>query len=344
MNDTPLMPSMPLRIHYTVQSPDTGVQAMVHTYFGEDMEYIVYDSNTVKMSREALAGGLTQWYADSVLYIRETAGDYCSCVKLEGSLLQMWMEDEWISDYQFTETSSHLGFDTKKGAAADDMGDTTWVEIAPDLINPWFENPSLPGLPMKYAYRLRGKKVNYEVDKIETVQAEFDPFNYSKNCVNVPPAAYMGMAPDDSTDWGIDDIWIFGNLLNENDEYVRGQISIEEYTEGQMTSAKMSIDQGTYDVQLLPGKRYILDFTAADNVHKRIELDCSLMPENEGSFLLNMDVNLFPSGQKEVDDYLKETPIGYAVFNPDSMNLQFDFEYTRQVAMEISRIQMAAEE
>ena len=341
----PSIPVPPMEVNYSVSSPDTGAQGMVHTYFGEYMNYKVYDSTTFQMKREGLLGAVTQWYDKDAIYIRETMGDYCTCVQLEGTLFEMWKKDEWISNYEYSaEKGTHLGYATMSGVAVGEMGDTTWIEIAPDIINPWFENPSLPGLPLKYEYLFRGKKVTYEVDKIDALKESYDPSSFADGCVRIPPPAFMGMAPQDSMTWDTNDIWVFGGLFDDADNYVRGDVMVEVSSESGVEQAKMRVDQGTYDLQLLPGELYTLDFTAEGQVHKRIELDCRDMPEDQGSFLLNMDVHLFEAVDPEVDDYLSRTPVGVAYFDVDSMNLIFDFEYTKQVAMELSRLQLEGEE
>jgi len=95
-NSGPL--ELPLEVHYSINSIDTGVQAMVHAYFGEDMRYILHDSVRVTMERKALLAEVIQWYDVKNLWITERNGDYCTCVHLNGELLDFWKKDEYLQE------------------------------------------------------------------------------------------------------------------------------------------------------------------------------------------------------------------------------------------------------
>lgn len=313
---------------------------MVHAYFGEDMHYILHDSVRVTMERNALLANVSQWYDGENLWITERSGDYCTCVHLEGELLSFWKKDEYLKETNFSSTSKKaiLGVDVFAGVATSESGDTTWIECAKAYPNAWYEHSNFPGLPMKYTYELRGEKVVYEADSIANTSISFTPEAYSKNCVTIPAEAYMGFSPMDTIQWTSDKVWVYGDLLNMDNEYLQGELLIQTFEKGVESRSQLRITEGVFDVELSPGKRYVLDFKSPSYAHNRISLDCTKMPYDGSNLILDLSNHLIKPANQAVREYMENTFMGIAAYVPDSASLVFDFQYTEEVGKEIMRL------
>lgn len=332
--------SLPLKVHYSINSLDTGVRGMVHAYFGEEMEYVLHDSVRVSMTRNALLGEVSQWYDGENLWIRERNGDYCSCLHLHDELLDFWKKDEYLKETNFSSKSKSqiLGIDVYEGIAISESGDTTYVACAKDYPNAWYEHSNFPGLPLKYTYKLRQKDVVYLADSIENTTIPFTPEAFSKNCVLTPAGAFMGFSPLDTVQWTTDKVWVFGDLLNMDNEYLQGDLMIQTFENGIESRAKLRIEEGVFDVELSPGKRYILDFWSPGFAHNRISIDCTKMPFKGINLSLDLSNKLIQPANEAVLEYLNNTLMGVATYVPETETLEFDFEYTEEVGKEIQRL------
>ncbi|MCH2197635.1 MAG: hypothetical protein MK081_02545 [Flavobacteriales bacterium] len=329
----------PLRASYAISSPDTGAKGLVHTYFGDRMDYLIFDSTHFVMSREALVGKLVQWYDGDNLWIRQMEGEYCSCIQLEGGLLDIWREDEWLQDFTYNESTSEVnGWEVNEGIAMDELGDTTWVALSTQYPNAWFENPTFNGLPLRYQYRLRGAKVTYEVDTIESIDASFDPSGYDYQCVKMPAEAFLGYAPQDTVFVGDNRVWVYGDLTNDFGEYINGELMVESFDGNTTQSAKVRVEQGTFDVELPYGLLYTLDLTADGMVHRRIEIDTRDVPQDGNQITMDLSMSVFAPENNEVDEYLSSTNVGIARYSADAGGIIFDFEYTEAVMAEVERL------
>ena|GEM_PF-2492959 len=337
-NSGPL--ELPLEVHYSINSIDTGVQAMVHAYFGEDMRYILHDSVRVTMERKALLAEVIQWYDVKNLWITERNGDYCTCVHLNGELLDFWKKDEYLQEAKFGASSNNriLGVPVYSGTAKSENGDTTWIECAPEYPNAWYEHSGFPGLPLRYTYKLRGEEVVYEADSISSSVIPFTPEAYNKSCVSIPAEAYMGFSPMDTISWTSDKVWVFGDLLNMDNEYLQGDLLIQTFEYGVESRSKLRITEGVFDVELAPGKRYVMDFWSPGYAHNRISLDCTKMPYDGTNLILDLSNHLIQPANEAVREYTENTLMGVAEYIPDSASLVFDFQYTEEVGKEIKRL------
>ena len=331
---------LPIEVSYAIQSQDTGARAMVHAYFGERMSYVLHDSSHFTMRRSALTGDVTQWYDGDNLWIREESGEYCTCVHLEGEILELWKRDEYLVSAEFEKepTRSILNEPVRNGLAFNDGGDSTWVSCAVNFPNAWFDHTLFPGLPMEYIYNLRGAKVVYLADSLKSSEEPFTPAFYQKSCVATPAEAYLGFSPLDTIQWTSDKIWVYGDMLNSDNEYVRGELLIQTFDKGVESRSRLRIDEGIFDIELVPGKSYVLDFWAPGFAHNRIQLDCSNMPFDGSNIMLDLSNNLIEPQNQAVDDYLQNTLMGIAVYDPREQTLVFDFEYTEAVGAEVQRL------
>lgn len=335
----PSHPELPLSIKYTVESTDTAALAMVNTYYADQLNYTIYDSTTLYMRREGLMSAGEKWFDGEHLFIRETEGPYCTCVKLEGQLLQFWLDDDWLGEVSATgRTGQQLGLETELFAAVDQMDDTTLIELTRDIPNGWIDKLDLPGMPLRYSYKVRGADVHYTAEAIGQPEATFSPEAYDQKCVHLPAEAYMGFAPNDSVSWSANSIWVYGNLLDGRDQPITGEVAVESGIAGANEAPKAKVEQGLFDIELQAGELYTLDFTAPGYVHQRLEVDCRKMPKDGSNLIMSLDIPLFPANDSTIADYLETTPVGVAAYDPDSATIVFDFAYTRAVQEELNRM------
>lgn len=339
----PAHPQLPLTIHYAVESPDTGALGLVNTYYADAMAYTLYDSVHYSMRRSNLMGGAKEWYDGENLYLRTEQGPFCTCVHLKGELLDVWESDDWISELTATEQSGQaLGFSTQAYFAVDQMNDTTRIELTHDLPNGWIMSRHLPGMPLRYSYKLRGAEVMYRADSVSTTTGRFRPEVFDSACVRQPPAGFIGFSPNDTLNWEGNHVWAFGSLTDMNQQPLNGEVLVQRGTSGE-NFASMRIEQGMFDLQLLPGEFYLLDFSAEGMAHQILVIDNTKMPDDGRSYSLPLEIELFNPASPEVADYLQTKPFGVAAYNADSTNIIFDFEYTRAVRLEVQRMEIEAE-
>jgi hypothetical protein len=346
---TPEKPSVPFHAHYVVYSEDGEVEDMVHTYFGHELVYNVYDSTHIYMRRVGKESGTTHWYDGSTLIIRDEYGDYCDCTVLSGELLDYWLENESAPAFTYgkdTYPKFNLAIRDGVGLSSYDnpsAKDTTWVSVAEELMNPWYDMPMFKGLPVKYAYRLRGKKVTYEIDSLTELKGMWDVTGWSKKCVRIPAEVYMGFSMKDSLGVSADRVWISGLLRDESGTPLTGEVAITTYaTDGTVDEARSSVEQGRFDIQLYPEGRYILDFTSEGMIHRRIELDLADCPIDGSEFFMELAINLFEPESQEVADYCLSQLVGMGKYVPEQGAIGFNYAYTDSIMQEIARMREAA--
>lgn len=328
----------PLTIHYAVESADTAALGLVNTYYADSMAYTLYDSSHFSMYRTNLMGSAMEWYDGDNLYIRTQQGPFCTCVHLTGELLDVWESDDWISELTDVEQSGEaLGFNTKEYFAVDQLNDTTRIEITHELPNGWIMSRHLPGMPLHYSYKLRGADIHYRAAALNTTDADFRPELFDSACVRQPPAGFIGFSPNDSLSWEANYVWAFGSLTDQRQQPLNGEVLVQRGTDGEQY-ASMRIEQGVFDIQLLPGEFYLLNFSAEDMAHQILVIDNTRMPDDGRSYALPLEIELFDTQSQEVAEYLLTKPFGVAAYNADSANIIFDFEYTREVRLEVERM------
>lgn len=329
---------LPLSLHYTVESNDTGAIGLVNTYYADSITYTLYDSVHYLMYRTNLMGGATEWYDGDNLYLRTEQGPFCTCVHLQDELLEVWESDDWISKLnEYGVQGEVLGFETSKYFAVDQLNDTTRIELTHELPNGWIMSRHLSGMPLRYSYKLRGAEVIYRADSVSVPNSTFRPEVFDSACVRQPPAGFIGFSPNDTVSWEGNHVWAFGSLTDESQQPINGEVLVQKGTSGE-NYASMRIEQGMFDLQLLPGEFYLLDFSAEGLTHQILVIDNREMPDDDRSYSLPLEIELFDPQSSEVADYLQTKPFGVAAYNADSANIIFDFEYTRAVRLEVQRM------
>jgi hypothetical protein len=337
---------LPLVVDYEVQCADTGALALVNTYFAEQFSYTMHDSTHFSSQRKALIGNFHMWYDGEQLYVREFDENFCVCTLVEGELLELWEGDEVDSTYYYSEDKRDeiLGFKTYKGVSKSESEDRTDVLITDEIPNLWFDIRSFPGLPLKYWYTLRDAEVAYVAAAVRTDKAvTFDPSGYDRDCVRMPAQAYLGLEPKSDLFPYQTHVWVFGELVDEMENPIAGLVTVESDVNGLKSKAAMRCDQGTFDIELRLGGVYVLDFTAPDHVHKRIQIDTRNIEASEGGFLSALTINLFQPENAQVEQYMASKVLGIAAFEAEQGNLAFDSEYTEAVMREVTRLRELGE-
>jgi hypothetical protein len=337
----------PIVVDYDVQCADTGALALVHTYFAEQFSYVMHDSTHFSSQRNALIGNFHMWYDGDQLFVREFDENFCVCTLLEGDLLKLWEGDEVDSTYHYSTDKSDeiLGYKAFRGASITDQDeDRTDVLVTDELPNLWFDIRSFPGLPLKYWYTLRDAEVSYIATAVRTDKSlTFDPSGYDRTCVRMPAQAYLGLEPSSDLFPYQTHVWVFGDLVDEMENPIAGSVTIESEVNGVKSKAAMRCDQGTFDIELRLGGVYVLDFTAPNHVHKRIQIDTRNIEASEGGFLSALTINLFQPENAQVEQYMSSKVLGMAAYEPEQGNLAFDFEYTEAVMREVTRLRELGE-
>lgn len=327
----------PMVITYSVNSADTGALRLVNTYYAKELRYMVFDEKRKMTHRVLNDGEVSIWYEGDHLYMRETNGDYCTCAELSGPLLEEWMTVGASGNFTYSEERvDYNGWKAYEGYALNDNQDTVKVLINDELPNAWFDQAGFPGLPMEFAYNLRDTPVLYAVESIKAYEKPYDPSGFASNCVRIPGPLFAGVDPESDLDIAGNRIWVYGYIFDEDMDVKTGTLTVENTATGEQGS--MKVEYGSFDVELLPGQRYILDFTAPGKTHKRIEIDALQAPEEGPGFNFDMNVMLFDNDQPELNQYLKESTVSTARYLPEIDNFAFDTLYEAAVAREIERL------
>lgn len=338
--NTDVKPTIPYRVHYSVLSDDQEVRDMVYHYFGSELIYEVYDSSHIYMTRFGSDNKLQHWYNGESLFIREAYGEYCDCVELSGELLRYWLDNEGAPTIMFSrDKEEKFGLEVQQGVIVTDDKDTTWISVAQELMSPWFDMGYISGLPMSYTYRLRGEKVTYAVDSLQNLERVWSVGNWKEKCVQVPPESYLGFTMSDSLGVIGDRVWMSGQIHDDEQQPLSGEVGVYIVNDdGTMEGGVSRIDNGTYDIQMLLGKMYILDFSAENTVHRRLELDLREAPKDGSEYAMHISVLLFEPENEEVDAYCKNQFVGKGRYIAEEQAIGFDFEYTEAVKAETARL------
>ncbi len=328
----------PIDVNYSVSSPDTGALALVNTYYAERFSYTMYDTIRISSEREALLGNFKTWYDRENLFIRESNGRFCKCSHLTGDLLKLW-------DESYEQPYMKFGDDSRKRGGEDVIdgffvreGDTTWVAVNPKYPNMWFEFPDFPGLPVEFSYKLRDAPVLYSADNIEPSERSFDTNLFDENCVRVPAQAYLGFGIEDDIVDPPYVVWLHGQLLDDDEQALDGSVTVQSTRQGVTQRAVMQTEYGGFDLELLQGYEYIIEFTAPGMVKKRADIDCSKLPEDYSGRVLGLSVKLFESSSLDLRRFLEQTAAIKAEYDPEEELLKIDDAYTKQIADDIMRM------
>ncbi len=327
----------PLTVQYEVSATDSAALDLVETYYATDFRYTAYDTLRFTSLRNSRMGSVFSWYDGSALYIRETNGKHCSCTDITGDVFSFWMDGfDTPSIVRGDKSYKRNGRRVYDAHFVRDAADTTWLVIAEETPNLWFDFPWMPGLPVDYSYRLRDGEVHYQLKSMETTPPPpFDPSNFSRDCVRIPPEAWVGEGPQSELAAGSNRIWLYGYIYDENENLLNGEVGVQSNRDGIQTYASTEISQGSFDLELQRGEVYTFDFNADGSVNKRMVVDCSNVPENNDGYLIEIDVELFEQDATEVQRYLENTTMMRIFYNTDSANFMVDYDLATKAAADL---------
>lgn len=325
----------PLVAEYSVTSPDTGALALVNTYYAERFMYTMYDSVRFSSERDALIGKFKMWYDGDNLYVRETSGQFCSCAHITGAALNYWNTSYDAPPLELGPPKARKGGEEVREGYFIREGDTTWIAVNPAIPNMWFDFPHFPGLPVEFSYTLRGAPINYTAERVTTMPATFDADGYDRDCVRIPPLAYVGVDPQSELGQTTESIWLYGYLLDEEENLLFGEVAVQSDRTGVTNYASMRVENGTFDIELLRGENYTITFSAPGKAKKNLRIECDKVPDTPDGYLFDINVQLFESGSVELQRYLEQNPVMVARYDPDSLTFVNDQSHLNRVARDL---------
>lgn len=327
----------PLTASYEVSASDSSALDLVETYYATDFHYTAYDTARFFSTRNLRDGAVMSWIDEQGLYIRETKGRFCSCTDITGDLFQVW-KDGFDSPELLRAASSYKmeGRRVFDARFVREEGDTTWLTIDEETPNLWFDFPWMPGLPVDYSYRLRGGEVHYKLVSSDfKAPTSYDPERFSDDCVRIPPEAWLGEGPQSELAQSSNRIWVYGYMIDEDENLLTGELGVASDRNGRKGFAATEVAQGSFDVELLRGEVYTLDFKAENSVKKKLVLDCSNVPDTDTGYLIEINVELFEEGVEEVQRYLDSNPMMRIYYDTDSANFVVDYALAQQAALDL---------
>lgn len=327
----------PLTVKYEVSASDSAALDLVETYYATDFRYTAYDTVRFTSLRNSRMGSVFSWFDGTAMYVRETNGRYCSCTDITGEVFDFWMDGFDSPSISRDEKSYKLdGRRVYNASFVREETDTTWLVIDEDLPNVWFDFPWMPGLPVDYSYRLRDGEVHYRAVSTETAPPPpFDPQNFSRDCVRIPPEAWVGEGPASDLAAKSNRIWLYGYMYDENENLLSGEVGVGTNRGGVQSYASAEIAQGSFDLELIRGYVYTFDFKAAGTINKRMVVDCSNVPEGTDGYLIEIDVELFEQDAPEVSRFLENTTMMRIFYAPDSANFMVDDALAKKAAADL---------
>ncbi len=327
---------LPMTIRYTVHANDSGALYLVNTYYAERFEYTMYDSSRFSSRRSALIGDVEMWYDGRSLRVRESNGGYCSCAEVSGAALDFYRSSFDPPNVMMKGQAYDLnGQQVNDAFFVRDETDTTWLTLSTEWPNLWFDLPWIPALPLTYAYRLKNDLVQYTAQEPAAASVEFNANDYDTDCVRIPAVAWVGAGPESEVAKQGNTIWMYGYLIDEEENLLSGTLTvIRKGPEGERR-ASMKLDQGSYDLELLRGYDYTLEFTAPNMVRKRLDIDCRKVPDTPEGYALDINVALFESQVYELKRYLETTSVLAIAYWPDSAGFVVNKELAERAAKDL---------
>ena len=335
------IPEMPYSVRMRIACEDEEILDVVQSYFAEEFTYTIFTQKKFSLRREAKSGVYEEWIEGDSLFVKDQPIGISNSVLLDGDCLSKYLEDPILSDFQKTSGSENiLGLDCSMHIGINENGDTTFIWVSEEIPNAWVTMNELPGLPLKYQYKLRGKTVTYQAKSINASEKVYTASlqQWGENSVELSPRYYLGLQSDTTDiDRDVLDIsTVFYDMTTNRP--MDGRLEITARDGMTEKKAVTDIQGGEIQVLLRPGQFYSLLFDQKGYAPKRININLSGQPLEKGLFELQMDVGSFPCKDQEVLDYLHATPVGNASYDPESDNVLFDFEYTAAVNEELERI------
>ena len=288
-------------------------------------------------------GEYQEWIEGDSLYIQDVGEDYAISTFLDGEWLDAYLAEPIVETLVNTgEMEEIAGVQCQKFLGLNSYNDTSWIWAAESIPNAWITLKDLPGLPLKYQYKVRDQLVTYMTESIEKVDEEFDLENWGTSTIELSPSYYVG---EESDDLDLDRDVLSADLVfydMGNDEPLEGSLQITSRDGSSEEVAEMMLNGGAARVLLKPGKFYSLLFARPGYSPKRINYNLSAQPMDMGAFSTRIDVGGFATSNLDVINYLYQTPIGMGEYNADSLAILMDFNYTAAVKEELQRIREAS--
>lgn len=336
-------PNTPYQVKMSVDCADEEVLDLVYRYYGQDITYTIFKDDQFKLRREALMGEYQEWIDGDSLYIQDIGEDYAISTFLDGVWLESYLDEPIVETLAETDEYEDIaGVSCQKFIGLNSYNDTSWMWVAKSIPNAWITLKDLPGLPLKYQYKVRDQLVTYMTESIEPVEESYDLANWGKGTIELSPSYYLGQESDDldlNRDVFSADVVFYHMTTNEP---LEGSLQITSRDGTTEDVAEMMLNGGTARVLLRPGKFYSLLFARPGFSPKRINFNLSAQPLGLGAFSTRMDIGGFPTANLDVINYLFETPIGVGGYDAETDQIVMDSEYSEAVKEELQRIREAS--
>ncbi|MDG1157942.1 MAG: hypothetical protein P8N19_00520 [Flavobacteriales bacterium] len=340
-NEEPAM-TLPLEVQYHINSPDPDVEKMVFTYFGDRVTYQIFSDSMFTVQRNAEVGLYQEWVHGDSLWIQEKGKTYAVSCLLDGVFLKEYLSSPLIESFIESEKREVImGVNCKHGWGLTAENDSIEVYYAPNIPNAWMNQNVVPGMPLRYIYKVRGADVIYEADLVNTIDANFDRSMWGRNTIEQSPLAYLGLTDDTLGTYDLHRDVVNVKLLaydQETDNLLPVNLSLLSEVQGSTEQGNMNLQEGMAEFLLHPGAKHTFMVNAIGYAPKKIVIDLSNQSAGLGQYDLEMDVGLFKTNNGIILEYLSDTPMGIAEFDTETESIVFDLEYTSAVNEELARL------
>jgi hypothetical protein len=326
----------PMEITYEVVSDNENAIALVHEYYGYEIGYRIYGADQMEITRQSGVGETHEWWTGDSLLVREQNDPYCSCVAVHDMWLTEFLKEPLIETLTLTgKTEEILGYACKEYLGVTPEGDSTYMMVTEKVPNGWYVIPSLPGMPLRYSYKLMGSTISYEAVKSSPLVGKMNYEGWRRNCVEQSAQGFVRFE-EDSVVVNADGLFLSGLVLDAGTKNpMLATIQVDETRENNRSQSQMLLSEGNFDLLLRAGSVYYLQYSADGFAAKQLEIDLTPMPSGLGMFSLELDMSLFESSDPAVIEFLQRTPIGKAAYSVEEDNVLFDLEYTQGVKVQL---------
>ncbi len=338
----PALP-LPVEVQYHISSPDPEVEKLVFNYFGDRVEYKIYSDSAFTVTRNAEVGLYQEWVNGDSLWIQEKGKTYAVSCLLDGVFLQEYLSAPLIKSFIKTKKEEQIaGVNCKHGYGITEDQDSIDIYYAPGIPNAWVNQKVVPGMPLRYIYQMRGSEVIYEADVVQSISGEFQRDLWGRNTIEQSPLVYLGLTEDTLGTYDLHRDVVNVRLFvydQEEDGLLPARLQLASNKSGDNQNGAMTLQEGTTAFLLEPGAKHSFTVSAQGYAPKRIDIDLSDQPDGLGQYDLEMEVGLFKTESGLIIEYLTDTPMGIAEYDPITESINFDLEYTSAVNDELARLQ-----
>lgn len=140
------------------------------------------------------------------------------------------------------------------------------------------------------------------------------------------------------------DLYVYGTVrtYEERDSLPGALINLEILGEELQVAPVLANNRGRWSFDLDRGHRYRLHFSSPGRVAKRGLIDATGMPDSlwTGGWAMNVEMTLFKDNP-DVDYSVLNEDIGRAKFNPGSMKIEWDLDYTEGIRKKLEALKAA---